>query len=279
MHIVVTGAGGFVGGRITRMALMADHTVTAYTGRRPSGLAPGSHLRVVPGDLMDPNIEFPERFDAVIHCAATSPPDNPVLPVQLDMEHDNDGVTHRLSRVAAGCKRFIYLSSLSVYGKVTSPVLDELHPIAATDTYGMTKFLGETHLRDLPGAVALRLPAIVGPGAVRNRLTLWKKANKDDRPILGFNLDAPFNNALHVDDLSAFCLHLLTLQLDGFTAMNLAADGVTTIAKAIRMVAPSTQIIDADYILPSFTISTDRAKTFGFRPMTIEATLRRYAGE
>lgn len=283
--ILVTGAGGFSGGVITRRALQAGHDVTAYVGRRPSLLASEGRLAVLPGDLLDPTQVFPDQFDAIIHCAASSPEPTRVM----DYEHDNDAVTFRLSRLAvqAKCRLFIYLSSVSVYGVVSTPALSEANPILATDAYGITKYRGETHLQEIAAAVpsiALRLPAVVGPGAARNWPSRVKAAHKAGRPLAVFNPDAAFNNALHVDDLAKFCLasvDSLGTFAAGSHAVNLAAAGKTSVRGAAELIAPGLTIYENKAPeRTSFTISIAKVRSvYGFAPMTIEKTLRQYANE
>lgn len=282
MHIVVTGVGGFIGRHMGNVALIAGHSVTAYFGRSIKADAilnlPGD-AKFFGGDLLD--APLPEKFDALIHCAASSPSPG----TSPDFDHDNEAVTTRLARLAAdaGCRLFIYMSSISVYGAITEAVLTEDHRLAATDPYGMTKLGGEEALAaaGVP-SIALRLPAVVGPGAKRNWPSQVKAAARDpDSTIAIFNPDAPFNNALHVADLTAFCMHLLTFEgFDGHDAVNLAASGMTTIREAVRLVAPDVDVDVIGSLKPAFTISTERAeKLFGFAPMSIGETLRRYGLE
>ena len=277
MHVLITGAGGFSGRHMVEAAMQAGHDVTAYTGRRPCALVSEGRLAVLPGDLLDDALTFPDEFDAVIHCAASSPEDTRVV----DFGRDNDGVTYRLSRLAvqAKCRLFVYLSSLSVYGRIEDSVLTEDYDPQPTQIYGITKLRGEEHLAEITvPSISLRLPAVVGPGAARN----WPARLKSTvRAVGAFNLDAPYNNALHVSDLARFCVDLLQVGFRGAHMVNLASDGMTTVRRAVALIRPDVACLDMGTApSPPFTISISRAKArYGFRPMWIEETLRRYAAE
>src|SRR6516164_7040782 len=69
-HVVVTGAGGFIGGVVAHRLAEQGFTVTAIT-RRASAQSMG-RLAYRQADLTKPDA-LPERFDAVIHCAAETP--------------------------------------------------------------------------------------------------------------------------------------------------------------------------------------------------------------
>lgn len=282
MHILVTGAGGFCGGHIVESLLQDGHTVDAYTGRRGRRIPWGPRvdgrqmLRQYPGDLLGSTMRFPDRVDVVIHAAASSPAPN----TAPNFTHDNQAVTERLAEMAvkSGAKLFVYLSSLSVYGPITEPVLTEAYRPNPQEPYGRSKLQGELALCDQPYAVLrLRLPAVIGPGAKRNWLARIKGSTT---PVPVYNPGAPFNNALHVSDLTAFIKHLIAwrdtdpLPTD---VVNLASDGATTVREAVRIMTGNDPVqVEGG---SSFTISIEAAKRYGFAPMDITAALTRYAGE
>jgi len=55
---------------------------------------------------------------------------------------------------AAGCSRFVFSSSATVYGDPQRLPITEDCPLSATNPYGQTKLMGETILRDLGAADA-----------------------------------------------------------------------------------------------------------------------------
>src|SRR5262249_564565 len=134
-----------------------------------------------------------------------------------DMVRDNACATARLLAYAkaAGAGTFIYFSTLSIYGEIPGPVVNEKTPIVNPDVYGMTKYLGEMMLRELPAparSMSIRLPGVLGRNSVRNWLTGMLAAAKEGRDVSCYNPQATYNNAAHIDDLGRFVEHLLNDQ-------------------------------------------------------------------
>src|SRR5262245_24162252 len=141
MHILVTGAGGFCGSHLVPALLGRGHRVTAVVGRTRGRLDPALDrnpgLTLIAGDLCGA-LPLPAPMDVVVHAAARSPAPGVS---DTDMTRDNVAATARLIAYAqeAKARTFIYLSSLSIYGEIAGPVVDEGTPIVNPDVYGQTK--------------------------------------------------------------------------------------------------------------------------------------------
>ncbi|WP_307834175.1 NAD-dependent epimerase/dehydratase family protein [Paractinoplanes lichenicola] len=153
MRIAVTGASGFCGGVVARLAAEQGADVVCL-GRRPGPV--GQHI------FWDATATAPDLAgaDLVIHLAATvgdSGDDNTFAAVNVDG-------TQRLLE-AAGDRRVVWVSSASVYrpGPYDGPVRED-HPTDNQRTaYGRTKAAGEG-LALRMGAVVLRPRAVYGDG-------------------------------------------------------------------------------------------------------------------
>lgn len=283
MDVVVTGAGGFSGSHIARALAARGHRVCAAAGRtigRLDASIPG--VTVVTGDLTA-ELPLPPKIDAVVHAAARSPAPGVT---DADMRHANVDGTARMIAYAkqAGASTFIYLSSLSIYGDIKGPVVDETTPISNPDVYGMTKYAGEEMLKREPSlrSLSIRLPGVIGPGSVRNWLTSVLEAAKSDRDIGYYNSTALFNNAIYINDLCDMIVAAVERRdWSGHQAVTVGAAGMTTVQRAIEIVIEATG--SRSTLTPraeqrgSFTISSDRAmRDFGYDPMNIEDMLRRF---
>jgi nucleoside-diphosphate-sugar epimerase len=132
MRILITGAAGFIGGRVTEV-FHESGFATVRAGVRQLPVPPRIDrlpVEVVPCDMMDTSqlARALEACDAVVHCArATVRGTRNVLEASL--------------RVGIG--RFVHLSTISVYGDATGEV-DEATPVKRTGAeYGDSKIEAE----------------------------------------------------------------------------------------------------------------------------------------
>lgn len=153
MTVAVTGASGFCGGEVARLASASGAEVLCV-GRRPGPV--GRH---VPWDA---GREIPDLggADVVVHLAAAV--GDPPRGAEAAFRAVNVDGTRRLLDAAAG-RPVVWVSSASVYrpGPYTE-ALTEDHPVDAQRTaYGRTKAAGEK-LALAAGAVVLRPRAVYG---------------------------------------------------------------------------------------------------------------------
>jgi UDP-glucose 4-epimerase len=284
--VLVTGASGFVGSHLARALGHAGFAVTALYRTAP-GL--GADL---PGlaDLVQGDVAtlaaLPPGCDAVVHAAASS--------AWTGITHDavvRDNVigTRHLIALALErrCRAFVFLSSMSVYGRIDARVVDEATPIVDPDVYGASKYLGERLLEErraeLPG-LALRLPGVVGRGARRNWLASTAERLRQGEPATLFNPDAAFNNALHVADLAALIGGALARGWQGFDTLVLGARGQLAVRGVVERLARGmgvTPRLDVQTApKPAFLLSSARAiARWGYEPMEIGALVDRFATE
>jgi UDP-glucose 4-epimerase len=166
MNILVTGATGKVGSRLTRrLAARGDHLRALV--RDPSRAEPlrSARVELVIGDLLDPQslTAAVRGVDAVVHCAAFFRGATP------DEAHAvNDLGTRHLAIAArdAGIARFVFTSTGLVYGPTGGRLAREDDPCAPTSAYPVSKLAAERFLLGLEGldVRVLRLPFVYGDG-------------------------------------------------------------------------------------------------------------------
>jgi nucleoside-diphosphate-sugar epimerase len=167
MRIVVTGAGGFVGRHV--LAQLTEHDVVALdTNLEHVPNTP--NITKVEGDVQDPEIReaaFRKGCDAVIHLATVpggAAEINPDLAKSVNID-----ATMALIDMAAktsDCPRFVFASSIAVFGKLPSTQVIDEAPTAPTMIYGGQKLMMEDWIatqgrRGEISGVSLRLPGIV----------------------------------------------------------------------------------------------------------------------
>ena len=122
LHVVVTGAGGFVGGFVARRLAARGHEVTAIS-RRPHEPAAEVLPRLTwrEADLRSPG-SLPPRFDALIHCAAETPER---CPEPGNLYRRNVDLSRNVfdQALQARAHAAVFLSSMSAYGAIAVPVV------------------------------------------------------------------------------------------------------------------------------------------------------------
>lgn len=162
MRIIITGGGGFVG-RALASELAGRHELVLVDARL--GGQPG-----IEGDLCDPaTLEraFAGGCDAVIHLATV--PGGAAEQDPLAAKRVNLDATMALVDAAARAgqrPRFLFASSIAVFGDPLPPLVDDTTPLAPRMLYGAHKAMMEQWLatqtrRGAISALSLRLPGIV----------------------------------------------------------------------------------------------------------------------
>lgn len=291
LHVLVTGAGGFSGAAMTMALLSRGYQVTAVTGSTRGALPPDAETRgdlsVLTGDLAA-GLALPGDIDAIVHAAARSA--WPGVSVDELVCSNVIATRHLIDHALRSAVRtFILFSSLSIHGRIQSSVVDPATPVVDPETYGLTKLLCEQMLAAAAASgsmrgLAMRLPGILGPGSVRNWMTTSLAAAREGRDITVFDPEAPFNNAVHIEDIAKFVDGLLKRDWEGFVAGPLGAAGQTTAGAVARLLAEAggrgSRVRVDSAPRQSYTISSDWAsRGYGYAPMEITTMLQRFVAE
>src|SRR5579875_551059 len=124
MPVLITGASGFLGGRLAQVLLAEGETVTvlARAGSGLDHLGGGPGLRVVRGSLTDRAAlrEAAPEATQIFHCAAAS---TDWAHPEVFSESNVRGTEMLLeaARVAPRLERFVHISTTDVYGYPVEP--------------------------------------------------------------------------------------------------------------------------------------------------------------
>jgi len=160
--VLLTGANGFVGSRVARRLAAAGRPVRALVRRANTAPAdPG--IEEIEGDFtsLEAAHAAGQGVGAIVHCAATGGPD-----LEAARRVNTDGTRAMVeAALAAGASRYVQISTISVYARGPSEVLDEEAPLKTEgDPYGVTKAEAD---RVVLEAMQRGLPAVIlRPGAV-----------------------------------------------------------------------------------------------------------------
>jgi UDP-glucuronate 4-epimerase len=156
-HVVVTGAGGFIGShvcealvadgwRVTGIDAFTDYYDPADKEANVADLVARRAFDLVRGDLVDVDLESILRDQPlVVHLAAQPGVRGSFGDGFSQYVHDNVLATQRVfdAALAAGCRRVVYASSSSVYGDARHYPCPEDAETAPRSPYGVTKLTCE----------------------------------------------------------------------------------------------------------------------------------------
>ena len=154
MKILVTGTEGYLGSLLAPVLTERGHNVTGVdTGYYKAGYlynARGNVPRTLAKDVRHVTLDDLRGHEAVVHMAELSNDPLGELDPDITYEINHKGTLHLATTAkAAGVKRFIYMSSCSVYGVATNgEVTEETRPNPQT-AYAICKTLCERDLKRL----------------------------------------------------------------------------------------------------------------------------------
>ena len=168
MRILVTGAAGQVGSRVVRQLLTRDYEVKALILPEDTNRSrlDGLDIEIVEGNLLDMALcqQAIENVDAVIHTANLVSP----LPGMSETEFFSNNVVSTFNMVSAASRRadklrrFVHISSSSVYPNDAHTIateynpVDEMHPLRPEGPYPISKLAGEEIVRGYTRQTGLR---------------------------------------------------------------------------------------------------------------------------
>jgi nucleoside-diphosphate-sugar epimerase len=290
---LISGAGGFVGRHLAIAVACSGHDVVALVRRaRPVVLDQQLRIRTAQADLAVATQVLPAGpFDALIHCAAAIPSDTPD---EMELTRINVEGSRRLFQhaVDAGARVIVFCSSMAVYGRIAADTVGPDTPINQPGAYGYSKLASEIALAELSRvhaglrALSIRLPGVVGPGSHDNFLsdTIARLAAGGTADVR--NPDSLFNNVVHIDDLARFVDALLENLPPGHQVTTIAAVDplpIRDVVGLLQVAAGPGATVRYRQEGRSFLISSQHARTLGYRPATVRHAVRRfvigYAGE
>jgi len=189
-RVLLTGTTGFVGGAVLKALIDKPRaTIRAALRLQASGLP--SKVDIVQVGEFSSNTSWQAALagiDTVIHAAGRVHimNDDSVDSLAEFRKVNVDGTLNFARQAAsAGVKRFIFISSIKVYGEGTSlnrPYTVDTTP-APVDAYGISKYEAEEGLLKLAkdtgmGVVIIRPPLIYGAGVKANFLSMMRWLDK-----------------------------------------------------------------------------------------------------
>ncbi len=213
--VIVTGAGGHIGSEVCRLLKIAGNKFL------PLDVSPGTTQDLVACDLTAKD-EISRLFDshpvrAVIHLAAILPSAFQRDPLRGADVNLSGSLELLRQAVKTGTKRFVFASSMSIYGSSsTGRPLTETDSAAPDEPYGASKraveLVGETLAKEKAiEFVSLRIARVVGPGIIKTS-SPWRSDIFDPSPTTAL-ISVPFApdavlSLVHVEDVARMLVTL-----------------------------------------------------------------------
>ncbi len=247
--VVVTGVAGFIGAAVARRLVAEGFRVAGVddlsSGRRSQ--IP-TEVDLIEADLAlgDSMRRLPTKALAVLHLAGQSSGeisfDDPVG----DLEK-NTVSTLRLVDYARQVRvaRFVYASSMSVYGKVQDAPISEATLTEPLTCYGIGKLASESYLRvfshHLP-SVSLRMFNVYGPGQDLDNLRqgmisiYLAQAHRTQRIIVKGDPER-FRDFVYIDDVVEAWFRCTTLDQIPVSIINVGSGVRTTVREVLHEIS------------------------------------------
>ena len=236
---LVTGASGFIGGRIVQALHRRHIHVRAGVHSRSAAAFPDAPgIEPVALDILDRDslLRALESVDTVYHFAALVDPGRS----RQEIYRANVAGTRNVWECAAarGVKKALYCSSTAVYGLLArshGPIAEEVRP-RAVEPYGNSKWMGESAVFEIatrggPSTIVIRPVAVFGPG----EHTPFGKQLRDaavSRILLAGGFQNRSFSFVHVDDVAGAAVHLMHTA-DAGQVFNVAAPDPISFEEAL----------------------------------------------
>lgn len=286
-NILVTGGAGYVGAVLVPKLLREGFQVTVldsmfFTDMGLSSAKSNPNLKIIVGDIRDISCvkKALAGSDAVIHLASISNDPSGDLNQKLTVEVNLDA-TVNLAKIAkeVGVKRFINVSTSSVYGVKDEPNVTEDLSLEPLTIYSKTKAEAESRVMELMDdnfTVTTIRPATVCGYSLKMRLDLsvniltMHAITKGAITVFGGKQKRP---NIHIDDICDYYVEFLNLPKDKINGQTYNAGyenfTILEIAEVVRdIIDPKVKIVVTETNdSRSYHISSDKIKReLGLKP-------------
>jgi len=283
VNILVTGGCGYKGTVLVPKLLARGHRVVALdTMWFGNFLQPHLNLKVVGGDVRNPEEVPLDGVDAIIHLSSVANDPCGDLDPKLTWEV-SALATMQLADQAMrrGIRQFIYASSGSVYGVKEEDQVTEDLELKPISEYNKTKMVAERVLLSYGDKMSVQIvrPATVCGWSPRMRLDVsvnmltMQALTKGVITVFGGDQTRP---NIHMDDITDVYLHFLdNRNITGIYNAGFENISILDIAKRVVRHVPAEIKVTASNDPRSYRVNSDKLLATGFKPRkTVEDAIR-----
>ena len=262
MSVLVTGGAGFIGSHVARHLVGAGHDVVVlddlsggYEANVPAGAT------FVAGSVVDPELVEDlfqtHGFSAVFHLAAYAAEGLSHFIRRFNYTNNVLGSVNLLNAAvrAETVERFVFTSSIAVYGAAQTPMTEEVTP-EPEDPYGIGKYAVELDLRAAQRMFGLDY-TIFRPHNVygeqqnvadpyRNVIGIFINQLLSDRPMTIFGDGLQTRAFTHIDDVAPVIARSIEVPGAANEVFNVGADTPHTVLDLAHAVARAFDVSDPE---------------------------------
>jgi len=253
-RILVTGGAGFIGSHLVDVLMAEGLEVTVLDNFRSGKLENVKHhlesenFKLVAGDVRDKSIvrEVLGKVDAVVHLAALisvkESVENPLETHDINLT----GTLNLLEEAVRNhVKRFVYASSMAVYGEGNPLPLREDHPLKPMSPYAASKASAECYCTAFHesyglGTMIMRYSNVYGPRQISNPysgvIPKFVRCCLDNKPLTIYGDGNQTRDFIYVDDVVGATILGLASDVAGevFNVCTGEPKKITDLAKSVK---------------------------------------------
>ncbi|MBQ7581275.1 MAG: NAD-dependent epimerase/dehydratase family protein, partial [Lachnospiraceae bacterium] len=250
MTYLVTGAAGFVGAVVAEKlakeheVITIDNLSTGKADHIPEG------VEFIQGSVADEavvNRLLERKIDGILHIAGQSSGEisfeDPVYDLQTN--YQSTVLLLNLAR-KIGCPKFVYASTMSVYGDHNPPECNEQTDLVPKSFYAVGKMASENYMRIFSNqfgiaCTALRLFNVYGVGQNLDNLkqgmvSIYLAMAVKDHKICVKGSKDRFRDFVYVDDVADAFIRALGRE-EGYDVFNVCTGKATTVEQIVSIIS------------------------------------------
>lgn len=262
-RVLVTGIAGFIGSAIAKRLVGEGYEVIGIDDLSSGRIeAIPNEVEFIEADLAIPAsiAKFPRGISQVFHLAGQSSGeisfDDPVV----DLEKNTVSTLNLIKyAIETQVEKFLYASSMSVYGETSDAPIDESATTVPLSCYGVGKLASENYLKIfspwLP-SVSLRMFNVYGPGQDMTNLrqgmvSIYLSQAMSNRMITVRGSIDRFRDFIYIDDVVDAWMQASTRTNVVNTCINVGTGVRTTVAEVIDQIALLLPGIEIEIVDPT----------------------------
>lgn len=201
--ILITAGNSQIGNDIVNYFLKKNYCVYE-TYRKKKNTIKSKRLKHVKYNFQE-KFTLKKNFDLLVHCASITPYKDKISKKMLNL---NTAGLIKILKSQSSFKKIVLLSTMNVYGDITTKVVYENTKKKKVNFYGISKIKMEKTLKDYcknnyTKYLVLRLPSVIGNFKSNNNfLNKLIKNLSENKTVFFSNPSNYYNNVVHTETIS-----------------------------------------------------------------------------